>query len=133
MNWVRQLTQDWPSRLALVLCFTNPVLMFTRGASLPEDILGWILFVPAVILLSAFLSAAEILMLVFMRYASRRVSRWSLLAVSAGATAWVAYFVTYPFKTASSMAVTIMNASMIGVAGAVVIGGLILHLGKRIR
>ena len=133
MKLLRQLVQDWPSRLALVLCFITPALMFSKRSSLPESAIGWMLFPVGVIFLSAFLSVAEILMVVFIGYAHRAISRWGLLAVSAAITVWVAHFVTYPFKTASSMAITIMNAAMIGAAVAGTVGGVILYLDKRIR
>jgi hypothetical protein len=119
--------------LAIPLCLVNPVLAFTLLGNWPEDRLGWILLIPGTVYLSFWIAMPGLVVLLLLQATRRPIIRWTFLLLSAAATARVAMLINLPFKTASSMAGTLMSGPAESAGILVIAGGVILYLDSRLR
>jgi hypothetical protein len=113
-------------RLAVALCLVNPVFAFALLGNWPEDALGWILLIPGTLYLSFWIAMPGLVVLLFLRATRRPIIRWTFLLLSVAATARVALLINLPFKTASSMAGTLIFGPA-EAAGVLVIAGVVMR------
>ena len=105
-----------PIWLSVILCFVIPIYANILWEGPPPD-MAWIEIIGSILWLGAWLSMPQILMVVLMYLTRQTMVRWALFALSAGSAAWMAHAISYPFKTASSMA----TAHVIGPIYAIVV------------
>ncbi len=120
-------------RLAVPLCVVNPVLAFALLGNWPEDTLGWIFLVPGTLFLSFWIAMPNVVVLLFLQSTRRPIIRWTFLLLSIAATARVALLINLPFKTASSMAGTLVFGPAESAGILVIAGGVILLLERLLR